>query len=238
MEKTVDIILPVYCGNINQLENSVKDLVSYFRKNLRDYHWQILLSVNGKNADEILKLSKRLSRIYKEVEFIYTEQGGKGVGVMSGWKHSKAHIRAYMDVDLATDLSCFRNLIRAIEDGYDISIGSRYHSESNIKRTLHRRLLSKVYLLFFYRFLLGVKCSDAQCGFKAVNEKVVKEIVPLVKDTGFFFESELIYLASKKEFKIKEVPIKWREVEFSSVNVIKTIPNFIKNVIRLKFSKV
>lgn len=238
MEKTVDVILPIYWGNINQLEGSVNELVDYFRKNLKDYHWQILLSVNGKNADNILNLSKRLARKYKEVKYIYTTESGKGIGVLSGWKHSKANMRAYMDVDLATDLYCFRGLINAIEDGYDIGVGSRYHPESNVRRTFYRWLLSKAYLLLFYRLLLGVKVNDAQCGFKVVNERVVREIVPLVKDTRFFFDSELLYYAYKKGFRIREVPIKWHEVEFSSVNTIKTIFNFIKNVIRLRFSKI
>mgnify|MGYP001580558030 FL=1 len=235
---SVDIVLPIYWGNISQLEPGVDQLVKYFRENLKDYDWCILISVNGKNADQILDLSKKLSRKYKEVKYIYTEAGGKGVGVLSGWRHSKADIMAYMDIDLSTDLSSFRGLIKSIEDGYDISVGSRYHPESDATRSFYRLIFSKLYLIFFYKFLLGVKCNDAQCGFKAVNRRVVDNIVPLVKDTDFFFESELLYCAYKKRYKIKEVPIKWRENNFSSVNIMKTIPKFIKNVFRLKFSKI
>jgi len=238
MNKTIDVILPVYRGNIHQLELGVDKLVKHFRENLKNYHWQILISVNGSGAESILDLSKKLCRRYKEVKYIYSEQSGKGIGVLNGWKHSKADIRSYMDIDIATDLSSFKLLIQAIEDGYDISIGSRYHPESKARRSFYRLILSKVYLLVFYRMLLGVKVNDAQCGFKAVNERVVRELVPLIKDNGFFFESELLYYAYKRGFKIKEVPIIWKEVEFSSVNTLKTIPNFIKNVIRLKKSEI
>jgi len=236
MATTVDVILPIYWRNIDQLAPSVEYLVSYFRHHLRDYSWRILLSVNGKNPDQILEKCKQLSQHYKEVTFVYTPQGGKGVGVFNGWEHSTATIRAYMDVDLAADLRSIRPLLRAVEDGYDLSIGSRYHPQSEIHRDFFRLLLSRVYLFAFYRFFLGVPCRDAQCGFKAVNSRVVKELVPLVKDRAFFFESELLYLAYKKGYRVKEIPLVWHESSFSSVNMVKTVPNFLRNVWRLKTS--
>ena len=238
IKTTVDIILPVYRGNITQVEPGVNKLIQYFRENLKNYSWKIVISVNGSGADEILSLSKKLSKKYKEVVYVYTESGGKGNGVFNGWQHSKADVRTYMDIDLATDLDSFRPLVEAIEKGYDIAVGSRYHPQSIALRTIFRLVLSKVYLLLFFKWILGVKCNDAQCGFKAVNKRVTDDIIPLVKDRDFFFESELLYYAYKKGFKIKEIPIKWREAEFSSVNTTKIIPKFIKNVIRLKFSKV
>jgi len=235
---TVDIILPVYRGNITQLELGVDQLVKYFRENLKDYSWKVVISVNGSGANEVLNLSKKLSKKYKEVVYIYTENGGKGNGVFNGWQYSKADIMTYMDLDLATNLDSFRPLVKAVEEGYDIAVGSRYHPQSIALRTILRLILSKVYLLLFFKWILGVKCDDAQCGFKAVNKKVVDDIIPLVKDRDFFFDSELLYYAYKKGLKIKEIPIRWREAEFSSVNTVKIVPKFIKNVIRLKFSKI
>lgn len=236
MPTTVDVILPIYWRNIDHIGPSVEKLVTYFRLHLRDYSWRIVLSVNGGNADQIIQKCKELSRHYKNVTHVYTPRGGKGEGVFYGWEQSTADIRAYMDVDLATDLRSFRPLIQAIKEGHDISIGSRYHPESNIRRDFFRLFLSRVYLLLFYQFFLGVPCRDSQCGFKAVNARVVKELLPLVKDRGFFFESELLYLAYKKGYRIKEVPITWSEGGFSSVNMVKTVPHFIKSVWRLKTS--
>ena len=144
---------------------------------------------------------------------------------------------SYMDVDLATDLGSFKTLLDSIQQGYDAVVGSRYLKTSKIKRTIKRIFISKTYITYFYRFILGLPLTDAQCGFKAVNKKVVKTILPYIQDRVWFWESEMLYLIYKRNYKIKEVPVHWIEDLNSGVNLVKIIPNFMKNVLRLRFSK-
>jgi len=235
--KSVDIVLPAYYANIKELEPSVKTLLEFCRNKLKDYKWKIIISINGANADEIIALSKNLSKKYKGVVWLYTSEKGKGAGVINGWKNNKSDILSYMDVDLATDLSSFRNLIKQIENGYDVSIGSRYHKDSRIRRTLKRFLISRMYHGFFMKLVLGLKCSDAQCGFKAVSNKAAKILIPLIRDRHWFFETELLYIAQKKGLKIQEVPVTWGENEFSGTNMRKAIPHFFKKAILLRLRR-
>lgn len=236
---SVDIILPVYYKNFNELEESIKKQINFFKKVLEDFKWKIIISINGKNCEKIISLSKKLSKKYKEVDYLYSKNAGKGVGVINGWIKSKAEIKAYMDVDLATDIKDFKRLIDPILKGYDISTGSRYHKKSQIKRNFFRRIISIIYHLILLKLILGIKkYKDAQCGFKAVNKKFVDNILPLVKDRNWFFESEMMYFAEKKGFKIIEVPIKWKESKKSSVNLKKAIPEFFIKTIKLKFRKI
>lgn len=239
MEKySVDIVIPVYYGNLEELEQSVKKQVEFYKENLKDFKWKIVISINGKDADKIIEKSKELTEKYEGVTYLYNPMPGKGAGVMNAWNKSEADIRAYMDVDLATDLKDFKNLIEQVVLGYDISTGSRYHPFSKVNRKLIRVITSGFYHTFVTRLFLGAKYHDAQCGFKAVNKKIVDEVLPIIKDHNWFFESEMMYLAQKKGFKIKEIPIVWKETWKSGIHSLrKIVVEFLKKSIELRFRK-
>jgi len=236
--KSVDIVVPVYYGNLEELGRNIVKQVEFFRENLSDYNWKIVIAINGNNTDKIMALSKTLSRKYKEVIYIYTETAGKGAGVIAGWKVSDADILAYMDIDLSVELSDFRNLIKGVEDGFDICVGSRYIQGSEVKRSLKRKIVSFVYHKILLKLFLNVKFTDGQCGFKAITKLTAKKILPLVKDKVWFFESEMMYIAEKRGLKIKEIPVVWKETTIQSgINLRKVIPEFIKKIISLKLRK-
>jgi glycosyltransferase AglD len=205
------------------------------KKNLSNFKWQIVISLNGPNIDNIRKLSKKLSSKFPEVDYVSTQNQGKGNGVINGWVRSKAEIRTYMDLDLATDLESFNPMISKINQGYDVCIGSRYHKKSKIKRKFLRRIASDVYNFLLIRVLLGLNSSDVQCGFKAVNKKFIDTILPLVKDRNWFFETEMMYLAHNNKLKIVEIPVKWKEGERSSLKLRKAAPEFFGKAFKLRF---
>ena len=184
-------------------------------------------------------MAKELHKKNPRVDYDYTEQKGKGSGILHSWSRSKADIISYMDIDLSTDIRGFPNLISQIERGYDISIGSRYHPDSKLKRSFKRTFISLVYHKFFIKLVLVIRdYTDLQCGFKAVNQRVIKELLPLVENKNWFFESELLYLAQKKRFKGKEIPVRWTESEFSRLPLYKAILEFLKCGFELRFRKI
>ena len=235
---TVDIVIPVYFKNLEEVAPSVKKQVAFYKEHLNEYNWRIVISINGKHPEKIIALVKQLNKQYKgKVDYLYVSHPGKGHGVIDAWTRSNSDIMSYMDVDLATDLNSFKTLLDSLSEGYDLAVGSRYLAASKIKRTLKRLFISKTYIVYFYRFILGVPLTDAQCGFKAINKKVVANILPYIEDRVWFWESEMLYLAYKKGYNIREVPVHWVEDLNSGVNLMKIMPNFIKNVLRLRFSK-
>lgn len=236
--KTVEIAIPLYYGNINELESQTKVLVDFLRKHMDNYNCRVMLSVNGSNHEEILDLAKKLSKEYKEVSWMYTNQAGKGVGVVEAWLKSNADVMAYMDIDLTTELDAFPELVNAVASGqYDTAVGSRYHPLSFTQRSFKRYLLSQVYHKVFINFILGCRLRDVQCGFKAINQRISKEVLPLVKDRYWFFEAEMLYIAEKLGMKICEIPVRWREGEKSSVNLFKAVPYFFRKIFELRSRK-
>lgn len=152
------------------------------------------------------------------------------------WLDSNADIVSYMDVDLATDLGAFPQLLRAIEEGYDIAIGSRLAPGSSVKRSFKRELTSRSYNLLI-RAMFRARFSDAQCGFKALSRKAARQLVPLIRDQKWFFDTELLILAEKKGYRIKDVPVVWIEGPDSSVSIPRTAFDDLKGLLRMRFRR-
>jgi hypothetical protein len=76
---------------------------------------------------------------------------------------------------------------------------------------------------------------DAQCGFKAISHRAAQDLVPHIQNNMWFFDTELLILASRKGYKIKEIPVTWVEDPGSKVKVFKTASEDIKGLLRMRF---
>lgn len=227
----VDIILPVYNEEII-LEKSVKELRD-FLKGMPEYTFRILIVDNG-STDKTYEIAKKLAEDYPNVDVMHLEEKGRGGALKKAWSQSTADVMCYMDVDLSTDLNALKKLIDSIaKENYDIVVGSRFAKGSKTKRSLLRDILSKGYNTLV-KFLLKAEFSDAQCGFKAVNKRLVYELLPKVEDSSWFFDTELLVLAEKNAYKIKEIPILWEDIGDSKVEIFHTTFSYIKNILNLR----
>lgn len=219
-KKTLDIVIPVY-NEEEVLEHSVAMLWGFCLAMMEAYRWRIVIADNG-SFDQTRQISQQLVRKYQGIEYTRLEEKGRGRAVKKVWTEGESHFCAYMDVDLSTQLRYFPNLIKALDGGYEIAIGSRLLPGSTVYgRTLKRELISRSYNLLI-KLVFRTKFSDAQCGFKAVTRRVVEELVPDVQDNGWFFDSELLILGEKKGYKIYEEPVTWIDDPSSTVKIIKT----------------
>lgn len=233
--KSVDIVVPVY-NEEEELEVNIKKLHSYLNDNLKIYHWKIIIADNA-STDNTLEIAKKLSNNLSLVSYIHLDQKGRGRAIKKAWTKSTSDFVSYMDVDLSTDLSHFPKIIKALDNGYDIAIGSRLLPGSKvIGRTLKREIISRCYNLMI-KILFFTKFHDAQCGFKAVTRKVIENIFPVLQDNEWFLDSEMLIVAEKAGYKIYEEPVKWVDNQGSTVKVMKTARGDIDGLIRLFFKR-
>jgi glycosyltransferase involved in cell wall biosynthesis len=232
----VDAVIPVY-NEEKDLEHSVLKLRQFLLGNV-DYDWRIVVADNA-STDHTLEIAQDLASRYPgQVGIVHLDQKGRGRALRRAWTESDADVVSYMDVDLSTDLSCYKPLIDGlIGTEYDVAIGSRLAPGAKIQRGLKREFISRTYnfmikLVFWHRF------SDAQCGFKAMTRRAVAEIIPLVKDQAWFFDSEILLLAERMGFKIWEVPVIWADDPDSRVKIASTAWEDIKGLFRVRFSDV
>ena len=230
MNKSIILALPVY-NEEKILEKSVLILDKYL--NNLELNYKIIIVNNG-STDNTKKIAESL--ISKNIRVINLDSKGRGGALKYVWSNNYADIYSYCDIDLATDINYLPNLFSQIDEGYNIVVGSRYIDSSISNRTTKRLITSVIYIKMV-RMLFKTKISDFQCGFKAIDNKIIKEILPLVKDNGWFFDTELILIAEKdKEIKIKEIPIRWNEMreKESRVDIIQTGLIYIKSLLKLR----
>lgn len=234
MTKKLDVVIPVLNEEVD-LEPSTRTLHEHMNAHLGQYEWAIVIADNG-STDATLDIAQRLSRELQNVSYIRLDQRGRGRALKRAWTESKADIVAFMDVDLSTDLEALPGLIRAVDvEGYEIAMGSRLAKGAVVtKRSFKRELFSRVYSLTT-RAIFQCGFRDAQCGFKAVTRRVADEVVPLVENTGWYFDTELLIIAEKNGYPIRELPVKWTDDLDSRVNVAATAVEDIKGLLRMRF---
>jgi len=232
MVPAVDIVIPVL-NEEKGLPQSMMILSQFLHDNLSRNPWRIVIADNG-STDNTGSVSEMLAQKYPGISYVYIPQRGRGRALRTAWLESDADIVSYMDVDLSTDLNSFPRLIQAIEEGYDIAIGSRLSARAKVRRSLKREVISRSYNMMI-KSLFFVSFSDAQCGFKAVSRNAAQALVPLVKNNNWFFDTELLIIAAKRGFRIREIPVDWVEDPDSRVKVLRTAWEDFKGLMRLRF---
>jgi len=180
-----------------------------------------------------LEIANNLSEKYKQVKFIHLKEKGRGRALKKAFIDNDSDVMCYMDVDLSTDLKYLKKLTDAIENGSDIAFGSRLKKGSEVERSLKRDIMSRGYNLLLKAFL-DVNFKDAQCEFKAINRKIVRELIPQIKNNEWFFDTELLVKGERMGYKLVEIPIKWKEDKGSTVNIVNTVKSYIENIFRLR----
>jgi glycosyltransferase involved in cell wall biosynthesis len=231
MTATVDVVIPVY-DEERALPHSIQKLTEFLKVNLGN-PWRVIIADNA-STDSTRAVAERLCREYQGVSYLYLPQKGRGRALRAAWLESNADIVSYMDVDLSTDVSCFPQLVEALESGYHIAIGSRLSKESKVTRSFKREFISRSYNLMI-KGLFFTTFEDAQCGFKALTRRAAQAIVPQIKNNNWFFDTELLLIAAKRGYGIKSIPVKWIDDPNSTVKVLRTAAEDVKGLLRLRF---
>jgi glycosyltransferase involved in cell wall biosynthesis len=230
----VDVVIPVL-NEQAQLAASVETLRAHLTETC-PYRWQVVIVDNG-STDDTPAIAKTLADDHADVSYLRLEERGRGRALRAAWMTSEAEIVSYMDVDLSTNLDSFGPLLDALaEGGYHVAIGSRLKRGATITRQWKREIISRAYNLMIRAFFPRRRFSDAQCGFKALTRRAADELVPLVDDQAWFFDSELLIRAEQRGYRIFEVPVGWVEDLDSRVKVVPTAWEDFKGLVRVRFN--
>lgn len=229
----LDIVVPVY-NEEAVLESSVRRLVQYLANEI-DRPWRVTIADNA-STDGTADIARRLERELSGVRALILPRKGRGYALKEAWGSSTAHVLAYVDVDLSTDLAAIPPLIAPLISGHsDIAIGTRLDHASRVTRGPQREFISRTYNMLL-RGALSVTFSDAQCGFKAIRSDVAKRLLPLVEDDGWFFDTELLIIAERSGLRIHEIPVDWIDDPDSRVNVKQTAIDDLRGMARVGYS--
>ena len=226
----LDVVVPVYNEEID-LEPCVRRLHGYLAAHF-PYRFRITIADNA-STDSTPDRARMLAESMPEVTAVHLAEKGRGRALKHVWTHSDAAVLAYMDVDLSTDLAALLPLVAPLISGHsDLAIGSRLSRGSRVVRGAKREFISRSYNLIL-RGTLSARFSDAQCGFKAIRADVAERLLPMVEDTGWFFDTEMLVLAERAGLRIHEVPVDWVDDPDSRVDIVSTAIADLKGIARL-----
>ena len=233
MSATIDIVIPVL-NEESALPHCVAKLFAFIEQH-HEWKWGVVIADNG-SVDRTPEIAAELSEKYNGLLISRLGERGRGRALKKAWSESDADVRLYMDVDLSTDLEALPRLVTSIAcEGYEVAIGSRLSKGSQVlNRSLKREITSRGYNALIHLLFPLTKFKDAQCGFKAVSRKAAENLVPLVEDNAWFFDTELLLLAGKADYAIKEIPVHWKDDPDTRVRIISTAWEDIKGLLRLR----
>lgn len=233
MEKMdVSIVIPAY-NEEKRLGNTLNKVYNYFKD--KGMKFEIIVVDDG-SKDGTVNLVKTFSIDHPEVKLrCHLKNKGKGAAVKTGVLAAEGDIILFTDADLSTPIEEFDKLKKAIDDGYDIAIGSRGLKESKIviPQPFYRRIIGKIFPLLV-RLLIISDFKDTQCGFKLFKKEIGRKIFSQIKTDGFAFDVEFLIRSKKECYKITEVGVIWYNSLESKVSIWKSPFKMLLEIKKIK----
>lgn len=230
----INILFPVLNEHL-RLEKGIDKCVAYMRENVT-IPYKLTIVDNGSD-DDTPEIAKRLQDKYEEVEYVRIEERGVGIAFKTGVLRTDYDIVGYMDIDLSTDLSYLKKTIELFEKKPKLQYvnGSRFSKESRTHGRKWYRKITSAGLVFILKAAFQMKATDALCGFTFLRSEVAKKLVKQCSDDkGWFYTVELLLRAERNGINIYDMPIEWVEDYDTTVNVPKTIKNYIIQIYKLR----
>lgn len=238
----LSVIIPCYDEMAN-LQKGVLDKIDHFLAR-KKFEYEVIIVDDG-SKDGSVEFLRKFIKDNRKFSLIQNPHFGKAGAVTTGMLAAKGEYRLFTDMDQATPIEELDKLLPYLADKkYDIAIGSR---NTVRKGSPWIRLFISRSAIILRKQIIGLKeISDTQCGFKIFTadaaEKVFTKFKILkngfTKITGtaitFGLDIEILYLAKKNGFKVKEVPIKWLHVETRRVNPITDSIQGVMDLLRIK----
>ncbi len=199
------VILPVY-NAATQIAQVVEE-VSGFAATRPEY--EFLFVDDGSTDGTRVAITNTIKGIDNVSLTGYEVNKGKGYAVRFGFDSIEAKHYCFTDSDLAYPLELLDS-IRSELDLYDVVIGSRRLLDRPRRPNLLRHVLGEGYNRLM-RLALGLPYKDTQAGIKGFNREVIEKILPKMTICGFGFDAELLFIASKQGYSIKEIAVQERE---------------------------
>lgn len=223
----LSVVVPCFDEMANLQKGVLEKLKNYLDK--KKFSYEVIIVDDG-SKDGSKEFIKEFTKEHQHFYLIENPHFGKAGAVTTGMLKAKGEYVLFTDMDQATPIEELDKLLPYLQKDYDIVIGSRNSTRKGAPWT--RNLMARGMMLL-RRFIIGLKgIKDTQCGFKlfraAAAQNLFSKIYQLHR--GFHavggsnvaagFDVELLYLAQKNGYKIKEVPVNWLYVETRRVNPI------------------
>jgi dolichyl-phosphate beta-glucosyltransferase len=225
------VIIPAK-NEASRLPRTLERVADYFAGRGED--WELLVVDNG-SRDDTPKLVEEFSRAHPQVRLLREPTPGKGAALRTGMLAAAGELILFSDADLSCPIEEEARLREALEKGYDVAIASRRMPGSQVEKSLRRKMMSALFNWAVQMLALpGIK--DSQCGFKLFRRGAAQRLFGAGKVEGFAFDVEILFLARRLGYKIREVPVRWRESEGTRVEALRDALRMLRDIVKFRLA--
>ena len=241
----VSLVIPCY-NEVSNLQKGVLDKIGNFTSH-DDRFQEVIIVDDGSTDNSKQKIKERYLGQFPKFRLVENNHQGKAFAVITGIKESKGKYVIFSDMDLATPIEESIKLIEAAGKGAEIVIGSRKMQREDAP--LLRKLMAIGFILL-RSILIGLRdIKDTNCGFKIFEKAQILEVIErlrVFKSRDFVlkpsvsagFDLELLFIARKLGYKIKEVPVVWRHLETKRVSFLRDSAETIKDMLKIRWTHI
>ena len=227
----LSVVVPAF-NEEQRIGTTLEQICEYLSR--QSYSWEIVLVDDG-SEDKTVAVARQ-SMAGRPLRTVSHESNqGKGAAIKHGMVAARGQVRLFSDADLSTPIEELSRLLQALEEGYDIAIGSRGLKESRIElhQAWYREMMGRIFNLMVRLLVLG-GIKDTQCGFKLFTAQAAQALFPLQSMRGYAFDVEILLRARQKGFKIKEVPVRWINSPESRIHPIIDSTKMFVDLVKLR----
>jgi dolichyl-phosphate beta-glucosyltransferase len=233
----LSVIIPAY-NEARRLPKTMEEVDEYLSR--QDYSYEIIVVSDG-SKDTTAMLVRELSSVIRNLRLIDNEENqGKGAVVRQGMLEARGEYRLFTDADNSTSIDQIEKMWPEFERGFEVVIGSRDVRGAVLdppQPFLRGVILGEGFKLM-RKFIVGLwRIQDTQCGFKCFTRKAAENIFSRCRINRWAFDPEILVIAQKLGYRIKEIPVYWKNDAESKVK-LNSIPKFVIDLMRIKLNSI
>ena len=231
----LSVIIPAY-NEEKRIAKTLEDIDNYLSKQSYDYEIMVVSDGSTDRTSEIVKEEAKNIKSLRLIEF--KKRLGKGGGVREGMLEAKGDFRIFIDADNSTSIDQIEKMWPYFKNGYGVVIGSRDVKGAVLdppQPWIRNIILGEGFKLY-RKLIIGLwEIQDTQCGFKCFTKKAAEEIFPKCRIDHFAFDSEVLVIGKSLGYKIKEIPVYWKNDPESKVN-FKSIIKMAVDLLKIRWN--
>jgi len=228
----ITVVIPAKDEEL-RLPQFLQPLIAYAQASRLKYE---IIVVDDGSTDRTAAVVLNLKKTFSDLKLLKLDRNhGKGYAVKQGLLAAQGRTALFMDADGSTPATEIETNLKYILEGYDIVIGSRvlHDLSSEVTAKFYRKAMGWVFNFLVSTFLIK-DIKDTQCGFKMFRREVIRPLWEKVQLEGFGFDLEVLFLAQRMNYRIKETAVNWKHVDHSKVDVIKDSCRMLANIFEIR----
>jgi dolichyl-phosphate beta-glucosyltransferase len=226
----LSLIIPAY-NEETRLPDTLEQALGFLGR--QDFTYEVIVVENGSH-DRTLQIAQEIAAAHPQLRVIHEDGRGKGLAIRSGMLQARGEYRFMADADLSMPIGELLRFLPPQLADFDVAIGSRESPGARrYDEPLHRHLGGRLVNLAI-RLLALPGLQDTQCGFKCFHAPAAQALFSRMRQTGWSFDVEILYIANLLGYRVVEIPIPWFYRPSSKVNPVRDALWIIRDILRIR----